>query len=79
MLRLAADMILAEIALDASNRKGKFMTIMVKGSSTNDVPYFMNSYWNYQWPKDEGKIRCVIEGKPEIAPACVGDITTLPG
>ena len=78
MLRLAADMILAEIAIDASNSKGKFMTIMLKGSSTNDVPYYMNSHMKYHWPNDELHIRLVIEKMPEIVSACVGNVKTDP-
>ena len=71
-------MIIAETAIDASNRKGKFMTIMLKGSSTNDVPYYMNSYMKYHWPKDELPIRFVIEEMPEIVSACVGNVKTDP-
>lgn len=71
MIRLASDMILAETAINASNRKGKFMTIMLKGSSPNDVPYFMSSYRKYHWPEHELHIRLVIEEKPEIVPALV--------
>ena len=78
MVRLASDMILAETAIDASNRKGKFMTIILKGSSKNDVPYFMKSYRKYDWPKDELPIRFVIEEKPEIVPARVGNVKTDP-
>lgn len=78
MLRFGSDMMLAEIAVEASNRKGKFMTIMLKGSSTNDVPYFVNSYRKYHWPKDELHIRFVIEEKPEIAPARVANVKTDP-
>ena len=77
-MRFASDLILAEIAVDGINRKGKFMTIILKGSSTNDVPYFMNSYRKYHWPKDELPIRFVIEGKPEIVPARVGNVKTDP-
>ena len=76
MLRLASDLILAETALEASNRKGKFMPIMLKGSSTNNVPGFMNSYMKYHWPKDELHIRFVIEEKPEIVPTRVGNVKT---
>ena len=78
MVRLASDMILAEIAVDGINRKGKFMTIILKGSSKNDVPYFMKPYRKYHWPKDELPIRVVIEGKPKIVHARVGNVKTDP-
>lgn len=54
------------------------MTIILKGSSTNDVPYFMRSYRNYHWPKDELKIRCVIEEKQEIVLTPVENVNTDP-
>ena len=78
MLRLESDLILADLALHASNRKGKFMTIMLKGSSKSDVPCFLNLFMKYHWPKDERKIRCMIEGQPEIVPAPVSNVKTDP-
>jgi len=78
MLRLESDLILADLAIHASNRKGKFMTIMLKGSSKSDVPSFLNLFMRYHWPKDERKIRCMIEGQPEIVPVPVGDFKTDP-
>lgn len=78
MLRLESDLILAELAVNASNRKGKFMTIMLKGSSKSDVPSFMNIYMKFHWPKDERRIRCIIEGQPEIVPVPVGNVKTDP-
>ncbi|KAL9955230.1 hypothetical protein ACROYT_G036522 [Oculina patagonica] len=56
MLRLESDLILADLAINASNRKGKFMTIMLKGSHKSDVPSFMNIYMKFHWPKDERRI-----------------------
>ena len=38
----------------------------------------MNSYRNYHWPKDELKIRRVIEEKPEIDPSPVSNVKTDP-
>lgn len=78
MLRLESDLILADLAVNASNRKGKFMTIMLKGSSKSDVPCFLNLFMKYHWPKDERKIRCMIEGQPEIVPAPVSNVKTDP-
>lgn len=78
MLRLVSDLILADLAVHASNRKGKFMTIILNGSSINDVPCFLNSFMKYHWPKDEYNIRCMIEGKPEIVPVPVGNVKTDP-
>ena len=78
MLRLASDLILNELANHGSNRKGKFMTIILNGSSKSNVPCFLESYMMYRWPKDERKIRCIIEGQPEIAPAPVSCIKTDP-
>ena len=78
MLRLESDLILADLAVHASNRKGKFMTIMLKGSSKSDVPCFLNLFMKYHWPKDERKIRCMIEGQPEIVPAPVSNVKTDP-
>ena len=77
-LRFTSDQILGDLAVYAGNRKGKYMTIILKGSSTNDVPYFMNSYMNYHWPKDELKIRRAIEEKPEIDPSPVSNVKTDP-
>lgn len=78
MLRLESDLILADLAVHASNRKGKFMTIMLEGSSKSDVPCFLNLFMKYHWPKDDRKIRCMIEGQPEIVPAPVSNVKTDP-
>ena len=78
MLRLESDLILAELAVHASNRNGKFMNIMLKGSSASDVPCFLNLFMKYHWPKDERRIRCIIEQQPEILPAPVGNVKTDP-
>lgn len=78
MLRLESDLILADLASNASNRKGKFMTILLKGSSKSDVPYFLNLYMKYHWPKDEQKIVRMIKGLPEIVPVPVGNVKTDP-
>ena len=78
MLRLVSDLILNDLANHGSNRKGKFMTIILDGSSKRDVPCFLDSFMKFQWPKDERKIRCIIEGQPEILPAPVSDVKTDP-
>lgn len=78
MLRLESDLILSELANSGSNRKGKFMTILLEGSSKSDVPCFLESFMVYRWPKDERKIRCIIEEKPEIMPAPVSCVKTDP-
>lgn len=78
MLRLESDLILSELANSGSNRKGKFMTILLQGSSKSDVPCFLESFMVYRWPKDERKIRCIIEEQPEIMPAPVSCVKTDP-
>ena len=78
MVRLESDLILADVSINASNRKGKYMTILLKGSSKSDVPCFLNLFMKYQWPSDERKIRCMIEGQPEIVPAPVCSVKTDP-
>lgn len=78
MVRLESDLILAELATNASNRKGKYMTIMLEGSSKRDVPGFLNLYLKYRWPHDERRIRCIIEGLPEIIPVPVSSVKTDP-
>lgn len=78
MLRLVSDLILNDLANNAGNRKGKFMTIILEGSSKKDVPCFLESYMKFSWPKDERRIRCIIEGQPEITPAPVSNVRTDP-
>lgn len=78
MVRLESDLILAELATNASNRKGKYMTIVLEGSSKRDVPGFLNLYLKYRWPDDERRIRCIIEGLPEIIPVPVSSVKTDP-
>lgn len=78
MLRLESDLILNELANHGSNRKGKFMTILLEGSSKSNVPCFLESFMMYRWPKDERKIRCIIEEQPEIIPAPVSMLKTDP-
>lgn len=78
MLRLVSDLILNDLANHGSNRNGKFMTILLEGSSKSDVPCFLESFMKYRWPKDERKIRCIIEKLPEIIPAPVSGVKTDP-
>lgn len=78
MLRFESDLILSDIANHSGNRKGRFMTIVLKGSSKHDVPYFLASYWTYRWPKDERRMRCIIEEQPEFLPAPVSCVKTDP-
>lgn len=62
MLRFEFDLILVDFVFYVSNRKGKFMIIMLKGSFKSDVLCFLNLFMKYYWLKDERKIRCMIEG-----------------
>ena len=54
------------------------MPIILEGSSKKDVPCLLESYLKFLWPKDERRIRCIIEGQPEITPAPVSDVRTDP-
>lgn len=68
MVRLESDLILADLAMKTSNKNGKYMPILLKGSCRNDVPCFLNLYPKYCWPDEERRIICIIEGQPESIP-----------
>lgn len=67
-LTFAGSLIRGKIFSSGKNPSGKFMTVVTKGASRDDIPFFLLPYECYIWPLDKKKMENIIEGRPEFVP-----------
>ena len=54
------------------------MTVVTKGASRDDIPFFLLPYECYIWPSDKKKMENIIEGRPEFRPPPISAVRNEP-